>query len=142
MRLVREGGAVAVAYNGSPMWLHPDPWAQTLRRVLESRLGSVRDLDVSAEGLRACELTMWDLGYTRIRRWEHTYESTIGIDFIIGHIFSALSPTQIPPEQRPDFEKQVRQEIAAIAPAGSVTETVAVRAVIGQIPSATARHQS
>ena len=101
MRLVREGGAVTVAYNGSPIWLHPDPWAQTLRAVLESRLGPVRDLDVSAEGLRACELTMRDLGYTSIKRWEHTYESTIGIDFIIGHIFSALSPTQIAPEQRP-----------------------------------------
>ena len=138
MHLVREGGAVAVAYNGSPMWLHPDPWALTLRRVLESRLGSVRDLDVSAEGLRACELTMLSLGYTSIKRWEHTYESTIGIDFIIGHIFSALSPEQIPPEQRPEFGKQVRREIAAIAPAGSVTETVAVRAVIGHIPSGTA----
>jgi SAM-dependent methyltransferase len=141
MRLVREGGVVAVAYNGSAMWLHPDPWAQTLRRVLESRLGPVRDLDVSAEGLQVCELTMRDLGYTSIKRWEHTYESTIGIDFIVGHIFSALSPTQIPPEERPEFEKQVRQEIAAIAPAGRVTETVAVRAVIGQIPP-TARHQS
>jgi SAM-dependent methyltransferase len=139
MRLVREGGAVAVAYNGSPMWLHPDPWAQTLRRVLESRLGPVRDLDVAAEGLRACELTMRDLGYTRIERWEHTYESTIDTDFIIGHIFSALSPAQIPPGQRAGFEKQVRQEIAAIAPAGSVIETVAVRAVIGQIPPATPR---
>ena len=81
---------------------------------------------------------MRSLGYTSIKRWEHTYESTIGIDFIVGHIFSALSPTQIPPEQRPEFEKQVRREIAAIAPAGSVTETVAVRAVIGQIPSGTA----
>jgi SAM-dependent methyltransferase len=141
MRIVREGGAVAVAYNGSPMWLHPDPWAQTLRRVLESRLGPVRDLDVAAEGLRACELTMRALGYTSIERWKHTYESTIDIDFIIGHILSALSPAQVPPEQRPDFEKQVRQEITPIAPAGTVRETVAVRAVIGQIPAATVPHQ-
>jgi SAM-dependent methyltransferase len=139
MRIVREGGAVAVAYNGSPMWLHPDPWAQTLRRVLESRLGPVRSLDVAAEGLRASELTMKDLGYARIERWEHTYESTVDIDFIIGHISSALSPVQIPPEQRPDFDEQVRQEIAVIAPSGSVTETVAVRAVIGYIPPTTAR---
>jgi hypothetical protein len=141
MRLVREGGAVAVAYNGSPVWLHPDPWAQALRRVLESRLGPLRDLDVAAEGLRVCERTMRNLGYTRIERWEHSYESTVDTDFIIGHVFSALSPAQIPPAQKPDFEQQVRRELQAIAPAGSVTETVAARAVVGQIPTATGRQQ-
>ena len=139
-RVVREGGAVAVAYNGSPMWLHPDRWATTLRGVLESRLGPVRSLDVAAEGLHACELAMRDLGYAGIERWERTYESTVDIDFIIGHISTALSPEQIPPEQRPGFEEQIRHEIAAVAPWGRVTETVAVRAVIGRVPPTTARH--
>jgi SAM-dependent methyltransferase len=135
-RIVPPGGAVAIAYNGTPMWLHEDLWAQTLRRVLESRLGQVPDLDVAAEGLRSGELTMREVGYTSIERWEHTYESVIDTDFIVGHIFSALSTEQILPNRRPDFEKQLRQEIVAIAPTGEVTETVSVRAVIGLIPGA------
>jgi SAM-dependent methyltransferase len=137
-RIVRAGGAVAIAYNGRPMWLQTDRWAQTLRRVLESRMGPVPDLDVAAEGLRSGELTMRELGYTGIERWELTYESVIDVDFIIGHIFSALSSGQIPSEQRPGFEEQLRQQIAAIAPSGEVTETVYVRAVIGLIPPTSA----
>jgi hypothetical protein len=135
----REWGGLGRLHS-SPMWLHPDPWARTLRKILESRLGPVRSLDVAAEALQRCELTMRGLGYTPIEHWEHTYQSTIDIDFIIGHISSALSPAQIPPEQRPGLEEQVRQKIAAIAPSSSVTETVAVRALIGHIPP-TAMHQ-
>jgi SAM-dependent methyltransferase len=133
-RIVRAGGAVAVAYNGSPMWLHPEPWAKAVRTVLESRLGSVRDLDVAVEALRACETAMRDVGYVEIEGWEHTYESTIDIDYVVGHIFSALGPTQIPPEDRAGFGEDLRKEIAAVAPSGRVTETVAVRAVIGRAP--------
>jgi SAM-dependent methyltransferase len=133
MRVVRKAGSVVVAYNGSPMWLHPDAWALALRRRLESRVGPVRNLDVAVEGLRLCEVTMRDLGYTRVERWEHMHESRIDVDFIVGHIFSALSTAQIPLDQRPDFEREVRRDIAAISPNGYVTETVAVRAVIGQV---------
>ena len=41
LQRIAPDGVVAVAYNGSPMWLHPDPWAKALRSVLESRLGQV-----------------------------------------------------------------------------------------------------
>jgi SAM-dependent methyltransferase len=131
-RIVRPGGGVAVAYNGSPIWLHRDAWAEALRRVLESWLGPVRPSDLAAEGLEECEVAMRDLGYVGVERWEHTYECTIEIDYVVGHIYSALSPTQIPRERRPAFEQDLRKEIAAHAPSGRVTEGVAVRAVIGR----------
>jgi SAM-dependent methyltransferase len=134
MPVVRGGGAVAVAYNGSPMWLHPDAWAKALRRVLESQLGSVSDLDVATEGLRACEIAMQELRYTEIERWQHTYESVIDIDFIIGHIYTALSPGRIPPQERPSFEQRIRREITTVTPSGHVSETVAVRVLIGRPP--------
>jgi ubiquinone/menaquinone biosynthesis C-methylase UbiE len=134
MRLVRAGGAVAVAYNGSPMWLHPEAWAKGLRRVLEAELGSVSDLDVATEGLRACELAMHELGYTEIERWQYTYESVIDIDFIVGHIYTALSPGRIPPNERPSFEQRIKREITAVAHSGHVSETVAVRVLIGRPP--------
>jgi SAM-dependent methyltransferase len=75
--LQRIGGGVAVAYAGSPMWLHPDPWAKALRGVLEARLGPLRGFDFTEEALSVCEATMHDLGYFGIERWEQTYEETM-----------------------------------------------------------------
>lgn len=131
LQRIAAGGAVVVAYNGSPMWLHPDPWAKALRAVLELRLGQLRDIDFTAEALRAAEDTMLDLGYAHVERWEHIHVETIDLDFLIGHILSATSTDQIPSSQRPDFAEEVSLAISAVAPSGRVAETVNVRAVIG-----------
>jgi SAM-dependent methyltransferase len=128
--LQRIGDGVAVAYVGSPMWLHPDPWARALRGVLEGRLGPLRDLDFTEEALGVCEATMRDLGYLGIERWEQSYEETVDIDFVVGHILSATSTEQIPLTQRRKFEDEVRSAITAVAPSGHLVEIVAVRAII------------
>jgi hypothetical protein len=112
------------------MWLHPDPWARSLRGVLEARLGPLRDRDFTEEALRVCEATMRELGYRGIERWEQRYEETIDIDFVVGHILSATSSEQIPLAQGREFEDGVRSAITAVAPSGHVVETVAVRAII------------
>jgi SAM-dependent methyltransferase len=132
LQRIAAGGAVAVAYNGTPMWLHPDPWAKALRAVLERRLGRpLRDVDFTAEALRAAEDTMRDLGYAQVERWEQTDIETIDVDFVVGHILSATSSDQIPPADRQDFAQEVASAITAVAPSGRVLETVDVRAVIG-----------
>jgi len=132
LQRIASGGGVAVAYNGSPMWLHPDLWAKALRGALEARLGSIGDSDFADEALRACEGTMRDLGYTQIERWERTYEETIDSDLVIGHILSAASTEQIPATQRRAFVDEIRTAIEAVAPSGHVPETLAVRALIGR----------
>jgi ubiquinone/menaquinone biosynthesis C-methylase UbiE len=132
LQRIAAGGIVAVAYSGTPMWLHPDPWAKALRAALESRLGRpLRDVDFTAEALRAAEETMRDLGYTQVERWEQTGIETIDVDFVVGHILSATSTDQIPPEDRQDFAQEVSSTITTVAPSGRVAETVRVRAVIG-----------
>ena len=132
LRRMAAGGVVAVAYNGTPMWLHPDPWAKALRRVLEDRLGPLSDADFTAEALLAAEAAMKALGYLQIERWERTYVETIDVDFVIGHILSATSADQIPPAQRPNFARDVSSAIRTLAPSGRVDETLSVRAVIAQ----------
>jgi hypothetical protein len=112
------------------MWLHPDPWAKALRGVLEARLGPLRDLDFTVEALSVCEATMHHLGYVGIERWEQSYDETIEIDFVVGHILTATSTEQIPPAHRRTFEDNVRSAITAVAPSGHVVETVVVRAII------------
>ena len=132
LRRIAAGGAVAVAYNGSPIWLHPDPWAKALRSVLEARLGQLRDTDFTAEALRAAEDTMRELGYTQVERWERHYVETIDLDFVVGHIFSATSTDQIPSAQRREVAQEVRSAIIGAALSERVDETVSVRAVIGR----------
>jgi hypothetical protein len=125
-------GVVAVAYNGTPMWLHPDPWANALRRVLEKRLGQLSKVDFTTEALLAAEDTMQALGYAQIERWQRTYVETIDLDSVVGHILSATSTDQITSAQRQGFAQEVSAAITAIEPSGRVDETVPVRAVIGR----------
>jgi ubiquinone/menaquinone biosynthesis C-methylase UbiE len=134
---IAAGGVVAVAYNGTPIWLHPDPWAKALRRILENRLGPLSDTDFTVEALDAAEATMRALGYTQIEQWERSYLDTISLDFVIGHILSATSADQIPPAQREDFAREVSSAITTLAPSGRVDERVPVRAVIGHPRTAT-----
>jgi SAM-dependent methyltransferase len=131
LRRIASGGAVAVVYNGSPMWLHPDPWAKALRCVLERRPGQLSDVDFTAEALRVAEETMQDLRYMHLERWERVYTEAIDVDFIVGHILSATSTDQIPAPERARFAQDVHSAITAVAPSGDVVETVSVRAVIG-----------
>jgi ubiquinone/menaquinone biosynthesis C-methylase UbiE len=132
LQRIAAGGVVAVAYSGTPMWLHPDPWARALRSVLEDRLGQLSDDDFTMQALQDAATTMHELGYTSVERWEQSRVETIDIDFIVGHILSATSPDQIPASERQEFAREVATAINKIATAGRVTETVSVRAVTGQ----------
>jgi ubiquinone/menaquinone biosynthesis C-methylase UbiE len=132
LKRIAPCGVVAVAYNGTPMWLHPDPWAKALRAVLENRFGRpLRGNDFTDDALDAAERTMHDLSYAHVERWEHTETETIDLDFVIGHILSAISAEQIPSSERKAFAHEVSAAIAAVEPSRIVSETVRARAVIG-----------
>jgi ubiquinone/menaquinone biosynthesis C-methylase UbiE len=135
LQRLAPGGVIAVAYNGTPMWLHPDPWAKALRSVLEARLGPLRDNDFTEDALRAAEDSMRRLDYVQVERWERSFADTIDLDFIVGHILSAVSTDQIAPAARQDFAKEVSTAISAVASAEQFVETVKVRAVIGHSDS-------
>jgi SAM-dependent methyltransferase len=132
LQRIAPGGAVAVAYNGTPMWLHPDPWARALRRALESRLGRLDDVDFTAKALRAAEDGMRDLGYSGIELWEQTAVETVGVDFVVGHILSAIPEGRIPPSERQGFAHDLTSAVTAVEPSGRVVETVTARAVVGR----------
>jgi SAM-dependent methyltransferase len=131
LQRITDGG-VAVLYNGTPMWLHPDPWARAVRGVLESRLGRVGDTDFTAVALRAAEEVMRELGYAEVERWEHVHEERVDTEFVAGHILSATSSDQIPTAEREHFARELSDAIASVEPSGRVIETVAVRIVIGR----------
>lgn len=131
LRQIAIDGDVAVAYNGTPMWLHPDPWARAARDVLEDWLGQLSDVDFTSEALQAAENTLHDLGYARITRWEQKHTETIDTEFVVGHLLSAISTDQIAPPQRNRFAQELSRAITRVEPSGSMLETVTTRAVIG-----------
>jgi SAM-dependent methyltransferase len=131
LQRIAPEGAVTVAYNGRPMWLHTDPWAKAVRSVLESRLGQLSDADFTTDALDAAEVTMHNLGYRQVERWEQTRVEEIDSDFIVGHILSAISTEQVPATERQPFAHELSTAITAIEPSGRVLEEVPVRAVIG-----------
>jgi len=130
LQRIAAGGVAAVAYNGSPMWLYPERWARALRAVLETRLGPLSDADFPTEALDGAEAAMRALGYRKVERWERLEVEMIGVDFIIGHILSAVSVEQIPPSERQDFAREVTSALTAVEPSGRLVEKVKVRAVI------------
>jgi SAM-dependent methyltransferase len=130
LQRIAPGGVVAVAYAGTPMWLHPDPWAKAVRVVLENRLGPLSDVDFTAEALRDAEGAMRQLGYSQVERWEQTRAETIDLDFVAGHILSAVSTDQIRAEDRQGFAQELSTAVKAVAGSETVVETVCVRAVL------------
>jgi hypothetical protein len=123
--LLRSGGGVAVVTNGMPLWLQGSDWSRTLRAVLEEWTG--RDVgwacgtdEESRAGYRAA---MADAGYaTGEARVE--YEAELGIEAIVGGLFSAMSADDVAdPVRRNEFAGRVR---AALAPRTRFDEQVTV----------------
>lgn len=57
------------------------------------------------------------------------YATTLTVEEIVGGVFSAMSPEQLPaPDARPAFTERVR---AAVAPHGPLREQVRVRILTG-----------
>jgi hypothetical protein len=67
-------------------------------------------------------------GDSGAERWERVYEDDIDADFVVGHIFSALSPDQVRPERRADLARAIRNAL----PRGHARRAVPVRAVTGR----------
>ncbi|MEV7038659.1 hypothetical protein [Amycolatopsis sp. NPDC051061] len=58
-----------------------------------------------------------------------SYDAPLSVEEIVGGVFSAMSPSQLPPpEARPAFTERVRE---AVVPHGPVREQVRVRILTG-----------
>ncbi|WP_199429137.1 class I SAM-dependent methyltransferase [Qaidamihabitans albus] len=128
---LRAGGGIAAVTNGEPLWLQDNAWSRALRGVLESWLDTTltngcgtdaasqqhyRDL-LTAAGFEVTPATV-------------EYTGELGIEQLIGGVYSAFSATQLPsPEERPRFAERVRD---ALAPHAPFAEHVRVTMLIGR----------
>lgn len=128
--LVRPGGGVAVIANGTPLWLQESPWSRALRQHMEGWLGTRLTATCGTDDdSRARYAESLAAAGFAVRTSSVDYSMELGIEQIVGGIFSALSVDQLPsPEERPGFADAVRD---ALEPHGPFTEHVHVSILLG-----------
>jgi ubiquinone/menaquinone biosynthesis C-methylase UbiE len=132
-RLLRRDGAVAVITHGVPLWLGDNDWARSLRRFLESWTGQTASgscgTDDASRQQRKEQL--WRAGFADVALHVDRYESTVDADYVIGHLYSAMSETMVPAERRPEFEDGVRRSLDAFQ-GQPLVEDVPVTVLVGR----------
>jgi SAM-dependent methyltransferase len=128
--LLRDGGGVVVVTNGEPLWLQDTAWSAALREVLSGHLGvplhRTCGTDTASQDRYRDALSAAGYG---VDLRVVAYSATLTVEEIVGGVFSAMSPEQLPaPESRPEFAERVRR---AIEPHGPVAERVQVRILTG-----------
>lgn len=127
--LLRPGGGIAVVTNGKPLWQQETAWSAALASVLSDYLGTPLRAtcgtdDRSQERYRAA---LASAGYAVDARFVE-YEAELTVPEIVGGVFSAMRPEQLP-EDRTAFAERVRR---AVAPCGPLREQVRVTILTGR----------
>lgn len=128
--LLRPGGGIAVVTNGEPLWLQDTAWSAALCEVISSFLGTslhrTCGTDETSQSRYADALSA--AGYA-VDSQVVSYEAPLSVEEIVGGVFSAMSPSQLPAaDARPAFTERVRE---AVAPHGPLREQVRVRVLTG-----------
>ena len=127
--MLRPGGGVVIVANGTPLWLQDSSPSRALRAFLESWLDvELKDqCGTDAASRERYSSALRGAGF-EIREASFRYVETLGIDQIVGGVFSAMSPGQLPaPAERDGFAQRLAHVLPADEP---FVETVDVRALI------------
>ena len=111
--MVRPGGGLAIVSHGLPLWLADADWARALKRFLthwfQTSSENLCGLDDRTREERARLLGA--AGFVHVSELRHDYEAELTVDYVIGHLYSALSERQVPADSRADFEAGIRTAI-------------------------------
>jgi trans-aconitate methyltransferase len=127
--LLRVRGGIAVIANGTPLWQQASEWSRALRRALEewfdttmtAMCGTDRETQLRyAEALAAT-------GY-EVREVTHVYQDELSLEQVLGGVYSALPPDDLPASSREAFAEHVTRSLPTTI---SFTEEVPVTALIG-----------
>ncbi len=130
--LLRAGGGLVVISQGPPMWLQDSDWSQELRAFLEDWTGESAGgscgTDRATLDQRVGELT--GLGYEHVEVMEHPYTAEVDLDYIAGHLQSAMPESALPTECRGEFDVLLRDALQPHVDTGPLTEQIDATAVI------------
>ncbi|TFV82793.1 SAM-dependent methyltransferase [Blastococcus sp. CT_GayMR20] len=132
-RLLRPGGGVAVIAHGVPLWLGETDWARSLRAFLESWTGQPASGSCGTDDAtrQQREEQLRRAGFADVSLHVDRYESTVDADYVIGHLYSAMSESMVPAKRRPQFEDGVRRSLDA-SRGQPLVEEVPITVLIGR----------
>jgi SAM-dependent methyltransferase len=111
--MLRPGGGLAIVSHGLPLWLADADWARAvnhfLREWFQTSAVNQCGLDDRTREERAHLLSA--AGFVDVTELRHDYEVELTDDYVIGHLYSALSESQVPADRRADFEAGIRSAI-------------------------------
>ncbi|KOV09955.1 methyltransferase [Streptomyces sp. XY431] len=127
--LLRPGGGIAVAANGTPLWLQENSWSPALRAGLERYFGTVLapSCGTLAQDRDQYRLALRAAGLAEVREIVVEYTDELTLEQLVGGVCSAVPADRLPaPEDRPAFAEYIRQCL----PADQDTFTEHVRVAI------------
>ena len=134
--LLRPGGGIAIVSHGLPLWLADTDWARAVNRFLadwlDTTTGGLCGLDDQSRQERAALLAT--AGFIDITVLRHDYSVELSPDYVVGHIYSALSEAQVPADRRADFESGLRSAMERNT-TGAMIEHVPVVTLAARTPN-------
>jgi ubiquinone/menaquinone biosynthesis C-methylase UbiE len=132
LRVLRPGGGLVIISNGIPAWQQDSDWSRALRAAIEDWFGRPSSSTCgTADADRAQYRTELSADGFAVEEVSYEYQADVTVDDVIGGLFSALSPTDVPDQHRDAFTQRVAR---ALAEAPTLTEAVPVTALIGIAP--------
>jgi ubiquinone/menaquinone biosynthesis C-methylase UbiE len=126
---LRVGGGIAVIANGTPLWQQASEWSRALRRALEewfdTTMTALCGTDRETQVLYAKALAA--SGY-EVHEVTHVYQDELSLEQVLGGVYSALSPDDLPAGSREAFAEHVTRLLPTTT---AFIEEVPVTALIG-----------
>lgn len=115
--LLRPRGGIAVITPGRPLWLAEHEWGKALRQYLEPWTGPLSwNCGSDLETLNERREALMASGFADTEVLHHRHRAMLDADFVLGHLYSAMSERQIPVDRRPEFETGLKQTLARYGP--------------------------
>lgn len=117
--LIRPGGGVALLANSTPLWQQDSVCSRALRAALEdwfdTKLKSMCGTDQASR--RRYEAALTAAGYSDVNETVlRDYADDLDLQWVIGHLYSAIPRDQLPaPERRAAFEQHIREALGHTA---------------------------
>ena len=132
-RLIAKGGAVALLHDDHPSTAE-NAWRGVLRELAD-RYGGRSDAQRAriSKLYRSHESILLDSAFARLERIGVIVQRELDADAIVGlgYSLSALSPDRLG-ARAPEFEKELRAELARLSPDGRFTEIAELSALIAK----------
>jgi SAM-dependent methyltransferase len=127
--LLRRGGGIAIIANGTPLWQQDSEWSHRLQKALDAWFRTTTTATCGTD--RATQSRYADAlsaaGY-EVHEAVEEYEADLTLEEVLGGIYSAVSPDDVPPDRRNAFAEHLTNALPELA---SYTEVVRVAALIG-----------